>query len=148
LVGRKTVRDGGAVAKALLGEIGQTVDALAKLDGAAASSMKAQLEKGARSLSAVVDYVVANTKQDPNAVFAGSVPYLKLAGVVLCGWQMARALVAAQANRANDPAFFDAKIAIAQFYAEHILVQAGGFEASIVGAKGGEGVLALTEDQF
>ncbi|RQP84945.1 acyl-CoA dehydrogenase C-terminal domain-containing protein, partial [Burkholderia ubonensis] len=148
LVGRKTVRDGGAVAKALLGEIGQTVDALARLDGAAAASMKAQLEKGARSLSAVVDYVVANTKQDPNAVFAGSVPYLKLAGVVLCGWQMARALVAAHANRANDPAFFDAKIAIAQFYAEHILVQAGGLEASIVGAKGGEGVLALTEDQF
>ncbi|KWB19568.1 acyl-CoA dehydrogenase [Burkholderia ubonensis] len=148
LVGRKTVRDGGAVAKALLGEIGQTVDALAKLDGAAAASMKAQLEKGARSLSAVVDYVVANTKQDPNAVFAGSVPYLKLAGVVLCGWQMGRALVVAQANRANDPAFYDAKIAIAQFYAEHILVQAGGFEASIVGAKGGEGVLALTEDQF
>ncbi|KVO35312.1 acyl-CoA dehydrogenase [Burkholderia ubonensis] len=148
LVGRKTVRDGGAVAKALLGEIGQTVDALAKLDGAAAATMKAQLEKGARSLSAVVDYVVANTKQDPNAVFAGSVPYLKLAGVVLCGWQMARALVVAQANRANDPSFYDAKIAIAQFYAEHILVQAGGFEASIVGAKGGEGVLALTEDQF
>ncbi|OJA73135.1 acyl-CoA dehydrogenase [Burkholderia ubonensis] len=148
LVGRKTVRDGGAVAKALLGEIGQTIDALAKLDGAAAASMKAQLEKGARSLSAVVDYVVANTKRDPNAVFAGSVPYLKLAGVVLCGWQMARALVVAQANRANDPAFYDAKIAIAQFYAEHILVQAGGFEASIVGAKGGEGVLALTEDQF
>ncbi|AOJ76963.1 acyl-CoA dehydrogenase [Burkholderia ubonensis] len=148
LVGRKTVRDGGAVAKALLGEIDATVDALAKFDGAAAASMKAQLEKGARSLSAVVDYVVANTKQDPNAVFAGSVPYLKLAGVVLCGWQMARALVAAHANRANDPAFYDAKIAIAQFYAEHILVQAGGLEASIVGARGGEGVLALTEDQF
>ncbi|RQQ88212.1 acyl-CoA dehydrogenase, partial [Burkholderia stagnalis] len=81
LVGRKTVRDGGAVAKALIGEIGQTVEALGKLDSAAAASTKAQLEKGARALSAVVDYVVANTKRDPNAVFAGSVPYLKLAGV-------------------------------------------------------------------
>ncbi|RQR44859.1 acyl-CoA dehydrogenase [Burkholderia sp. Bp9126] len=148
LVGRKTVRDGGAVAKALIGEIGQTVDALGKLDGAAAASMKAQLEQGARALSAVVDYVVANTKRDPNAVFAGSVPYLKLAGVVLCGWQMGRALVAAQANRASDPAFHDAKIAIAQHYAEHVLVQADGLAASIVGAKGGDGVLALTEDQF
>ncbi|WP_175914565.1 acyl-CoA dehydrogenase C-terminal domain-containing protein, partial [Burkholderia metallica] len=86
--------------------------------------------------------------QDPNAVFAGSVPYLKLAGVVLCGWQMGRALVAAQAQRASDPAFFDAKIAIAQCYAEHVLVQAGALEASIVGTKGNEGVLALTEDQF
>ncbi|WP_230942450.1 acyl-CoA dehydrogenase, partial [Burkholderia stagnalis] len=148
LVGRKTVRDGGAVAKALIGEIGQTAEALGKLDGAAAASMKAQLEKGARALSAVVDYVVANTKRDPNAVFAGSVPYLKLAGVVLCGWQMGRALVAAHANRASDPAFYDAKIAIAQHYAEHVLVQAEGLEASIVGAKGGDGVLALTEDQF
>ncbi|WP_196486952.1 acyl-CoA dehydrogenase C-terminal domain-containing protein, partial [Burkholderia cepacia] len=89
-----------------------------------------------------------NAKQDPNAVFAGSVPYLKLAGVVLCGWQMARALVAAQANRASDPAFFDAKVAIAQLYAEQVLVQAGALEASIVGTKGNEGVLALTEDQF
>ncbi|WP_175964981.1 acyl-CoA dehydrogenase C-terminal domain-containing protein, partial [Burkholderia lata] len=82
------------------------------------------------------------------AVFAGSVPYLKLAGVVLCGWQMGRALVAAHANRASAPAFFDTKIAIAQCYAEHVLVQAGAFEASIVGTKGSEGVLAMTEDQF
>ena len=110
--------------------------------------MKAQLEKGARALSSVVDYVLANAKQDPNAVFAGSVPYLKLAGVVLCGWQMARALLAAHANRAHDTAFHDAKIAIAQCYAEHVLVQAGALEASIVGAKGSESVLALTEDQF
>ncbi|WP_322037805.1 acyl-CoA dehydrogenase, partial [Burkholderia cepacia] len=145
LVGRKTLRDGGAVAKALIAEIGETVAALGKLDGAAAASMKVQLEKGAKALSSVVDYVLANAKQDPNAVFAGSVPYLKLAGVVLCGWQMARALVAAQANRASDPAFFGAKIAIAQLYAEQVLVQAGALEASIVGTKGNEGVLALTE---
>ncbi|MBS6362781.1 acyl-CoA dehydrogenase C-terminal domain-containing protein, partial [Burkholderia sp.] len=91
---------------------------------------------------------VENTKRDLDAVFAGSVPYLRLAGVVLCGWQMARAMLAAHARRADDPAFYDAKIAIAQCYAEHILVQAAGLEASVLGAKRGEGVLALTEDQF
>jgi 3-(methylthio)propanoyl-CoA dehydrogenase len=96
----------------------------------------------------VVEFVVANTKRDPNAVFAGSVPYLKLAGVVLCGWQMARALLAAQRNRADDPSFHDAKIAIAQFYAEHVLPLASGFEASVLSARGAEGVLALAEDQF
>ncbi|AOJ68120.1 MULTISPECIES: acyl-CoA dehydrogenase [Burkholderia] len=148
LVGRKTARDGGAVAKAIVGEIRQTADALGAHDGPAFAAMKAQLEDGARALSAVVDFVVANVKGDPNAVFAGSVPYLKLAGVVLCGWQMARALLAAQQKRADDPKFYDAKIAIAQFYAEHILAQASGLEASIVGAKGGQGVFALTEDQF
>ncbi|KGV74876.1 acyl-CoA dehydrogenase [Burkholderia pseudomallei] len=148
LVGRKTARDGGAVAKALIGEIRQTAEALGAHDGPTFTAMKTQLENGARALSAVVDFVVANVKGDPNAVFAGSVPYLKLAGVVLCGWQMARALLVAQQKRADDPKFYDAKIALAQFYAEHILAQAGGLEASIVGAKGGQGVFALTEDQF
>ncbi|AGK46361.1 acyl-CoA dehydrogenase, N-terminal domain protein [Burkholderia thailandensis MSMB121] len=148
LVGRKTARDGGAVAKAIVGEIRQTVEALGAHDGPAFAAMKVQLENGARALSAVVDFVVANVKGDPNAVFAGSVPYLKLAGIVLCGWQMARALLVAQQKRADDPKFYDAKIAIAQFYAEHILAQASGFETSIVGAKGGQGVFALTEDQF
>ncbi len=126
LVGRKTARDGGAVAKALIGEIRQTAEALGAHDGPAFTAMKTQLENGARALSAVVDFVVANVKGDPNAVFAGSVPYLKLAGVVLCGWQMARALLVAQQKRADDPRFYDAKIALAQFYAEHILAQAGG----------------------
>ncbi|MEX3983021.1 acyl-CoA dehydrogenase [Paraburkholderia sp. EG287A] len=148
LVGRKTVRDGGAVAKALLGEIARTAEELGQAGGAAAASMREQLEKGARALANVVDYVVANVKRDPNAVFAGSVPYLKLAGIVLCGWQMARALLVAQREHANDAEFYGAKIAIAQFYAEHILAQAGGLETSILAAKGDAGVLALSEVQF
>ncbi|MCP3721530.1 acyl-CoA dehydrogenase [Paraburkholderia sp. CNPSo 3272] len=148
LVGRKTVRDGGAVAKALIGEIARTAEELGQAGSAAAASMREQLEKGARALANVVDYVVANVKRDPNAVFAGSVPYLKLAGIVLCGWQMARALLVAQRELANDAEFYSAKIAIAQFYAEHILAQAGGLETSILAAKGDAGVLALSEAQF
>jgi 3-(methylthio)propanoyl-CoA dehydrogenase len=150
LVGRKTVRDGGAVARALLAEIAGTIDALGKVDGAAAASMSAQLKKGAEALANVVEFVVASTKRDPNAVFMGSVPYLKLAGIVLCGWQMARALLVAQRDRAQDPAFYGAKIAIAQFYAEHVLPQAGGIEASILAAREGNsvGVLAMSEEQF
>ncbi|WP_321948811.1 acyl-CoA dehydrogenase [Paraburkholderia sp. J10-1] len=148
LVGRKTVRDSGAVAKALLGEIARTAEELGQAGGAAAASMREQLEKGARSLANVVDYVVANVKSDPNAVFAGSVPYLKLAGIVLCGWQMARALLVSQRELANDAEFHGAKIAIAQFYAEHILPQAGALETSILAAKGDAGVLALSEVQF
>ncbi|HXZ10649.1 MAG TPA: acyl-CoA dehydrogenase, partial [Paraburkholderia sp.] len=148
LIGRKTMRDGGAVAKLLLAEIAGTVEALGRHDGAAFGSMKRYLEQGHRSLAAVVDFVVANVKRDPNAVFAGSVPYLKLAGIVLGGWQMARALLVAAEKQAEDPSFYGAKIATAQFFAEHVLPQAGALEASIVTAKGAEGVLALSEDQF
>jgi len=148
LVGRKTVRDGGAVARALLAEVAATIEALGQADGAAAASMRKQLERGAQALANVVEFVVSHTKRDPNAVFLGSVPYLMLAGVVLGGWQMARALLAAQRNRAEDAAFHDAKIAMAQFYAEHILPRAGALEASILAARGGESVLALSEAQF
>ena len=37
-----------------------------------------------------------STKAEPNAVFAGSVPYLMLAGNLVAGWQMARALLVAE----------------------------------------------------
>ncbi|MCC8395049.1 acyl-CoA dehydrogenase [Paraburkholderia sp. MMS20-SJTR3] len=148
LIGRKTLRDGGKVAKTLLAGIGQTLDALGAQQGAAFASMKTQLADGQRALGAAVDFVLANAKGDPNAVFAGSVPYLKLAGIVLGGWQMARALLAASAKRDEDPAFHGAKIATAQFYAEHVLPQARALEVAIVSAKGGEGVLALSAEQF
>jgi hypothetical protein len=148
LVGRKTLRDGGAVAKALLAGIAQTIEALKQHKGAAFVSMQKHLSRGHDALQSTVAFVLANAKTDPNAVFAGSVPYLKLAGVVLGGWQMARAMLVAQAKLNDDPSFYGAKLATAQFFAEHVLPQAVALEASIVSAKGGEGVLALREDQF
>ncbi|MFD1561200.1 acyl-CoA dehydrogenase [Paraburkholderia silviterrae] len=148
LIGRKTVRDGGAVAKALLEEVAKTAESLAQVDGAAAASMRAQLEQGAQALARAVDFMIENVKRDPNGTFMGSVPYLKLAGIVLCGWQLGRALLVAQRNLADDPSFYGAKIAMAQFYAEHVLSQANGFATAVVGARGGEGVLALAEEQF
>jgi len=148
LIGRKTVRDGGKVAKSLLAGVAETVESLGAQHGAAFESMRKHLAQGQRSLSAVVDFVLANTQADPNAVFAGSVPYLKLAGIVLGGWQMARALLVATEKRDEDPQFYGAKIATAQFYAEHVLPLASALEAAIISAKGGEGVLALSADQF
>jgi 3-(methylthio)propanoyl-CoA dehydrogenase len=148
LIGRKTVRDGGKVAKGLLAALAETVEALSSQQGAAFSSMKKYLAQGHDSLSTAVDFVVATTKSNPNAVFASSVPYLKLVGVVLGGWQMARALLVATTKRDDDPSFYGAKIATAQFYAEHVLTQVSALEASIVTTTGSESVLALSEDQF
>jgi hypothetical protein len=52
----------------------------------------------------VVDFVAGNTKASPNAVFAGSVPYLMLAGNLMAGWQLARALLVAQEHLPRDVA--------------------------------------------
>ncbi|MDN7177916.1 acyl-CoA dehydrogenase [Caballeronia sp. SEWSISQ10-4 2] len=148
LIGRKTVRDGGATAQAIFAQIDQTVAQLADRDGQAFKSMHRYLSAGSLALARVVEFMVAKVRSDPNAVFAGGVPYLKLAGIVLGGWQMARALLAATQKRSEDEAFYGAKIATAQFFAEHILSQAPGIEASIVSGNGQEGYLALSEDQF
>ncbi len=148
LIGRKTLRDGGAVVKALIDEIGRTVTELVAQEGAAFKSMANHLALGQQALGSTVDFVLANAKRDPNAVFAGSVPYLKLAGIVLGGWQMARAMLASARLMQDDPKFHGAKIAMAQCYAEHVLPQAVALEASIVSANGTQGMLALAEDQF
>jgi alkylation response protein AidB-like acyl-CoA dehydrogenase len=148
LIGRKTVRDGGATAQAILAQMDQTIAQLAEREGQAFKSMHRHLSAGSLSLARVIEFMVAKVKSDPNAVFAGSVPYLKLAGIVLGGWQMARALLVASDKRGEDEAFYGAKIATAQFFAEHILSQAPGIEASVVSGNGQEGYLALSEDQF
>ncbi len=149
LVGRKTVRDGGAVAKGIIAQVRATEAQLAAVDSADFKAILAQLSSGSKDLEAVVDYVVANMKSDIKGVFAGSVLYLKLAGLVLGGWQMARAaLVAQQKLDANegDASFYQAKIATARFFADHILSQAAGLRIAII--DGSAGVLALSEDQF
>ena len=145
LIGRKTLRDGGAVARALFEQIVSTENEL-RASGGVGQSVAERLARGREALSIVVDYVVANTQDNPNAVFAGSVPYLKLAGIVLAGWQMGRALLAAQALRDQDPAFYDAKIGTARFFADHILTQAPGLAQAIT--EGADSALSLSDAQF
>lgn len=149
LVGRKTARDGGATAKALIARIRETEAALTTTNQPELLAIQKQLAAGSAALEDVVTYVVANFKQDIKGVFAGSVPYLKLAGIVLGGWQMARAALIAQQklqSASGDTAFYQAKIATARFFADHILSAAQGLRSAIV--DGSAGVLALHEDQF
>jgi len=149
LVGRKTVRDGGATAKAILAQVRATEAELEGATGGDLAAIRNQLAAGSKALEEVVDYIVANMKSDIKGVFSGSVPYLKMAGIVLCGWQMARAALIAQRKLdegQGDARFYQAKIGTARFFADHLLSQAAGYRAAIVG--GSVGVLALTEDQF
>jgi 3-(methylthio)propanoyl-CoA dehydrogenase len=148
LVGRKTARDGGQTAKAIVAHIEATEQALAKRSSADAAAVLQRLKTARLALLDVIDFVAANTKSKPNAVFAGSVPYLMLAGNVFAGWQMARSLIAAEDALAqgHDAAFMQAKITTARFYAEHILNKAPGVRDSIV--KGADVVTALSLDAF
>jgi butyryl-CoA dehydrogenase len=149
LVGRKTVRDGGATVKAILAQVRRTGEELASGKSADLCAIRKQLCAGVEALEEVVDYITANVEADIKGVYAGSVPYLKLAGIVFGGWQMARAAVVADRKLEEgegDAAFYTAKIGTARFFADHFLSQADGLRASIV--EGSAGVMALAEDQF
>jgi len=149
LVGRKTARDGGQTAKAIANQIAATEAALAKRDSAAARAMLKRLSAARQAFVEVVDFVAGNTKASPNAVFAGSVPYLMLAGNLMAGWQMARALLVAEEQLdqgTGDATFLAAKVVTARFYGDHILSKAPAIRDAIV--EGGDSVNALALESF
>ncbi len=148
LVGRKTARDGGQVAKAIAVQIEQTESALAASKSPAAKHVLKRLKAAREAFIEVVEFVAGNTKASPNAVFAGSVPYLMLAGNLVSGWQLARSLLIAEEeiDKGNDLAFMNAKIATAHFYADHILAKAPGIRDSIV--TGADSVNAMALESF
>jgi alkylation response protein AidB-like acyl-CoA dehydrogenase len=147
LVGRKTARDGGQTAKGIASQIEATEAELAK-GSAQAQAVGKRLKAAREAFVDVVDFVAGNTKASPNAVFAGSVPYLMLAGNLVAGWQLARALLVAEelSAKGEEKAFMDAKVTTARFYADHILSKAPGIRDSIV--DGADSVTALALEAF
>ena len=148
LVGRKTARDGGAGARGIASQIEATEQELGARDSVNARAMLTRLAAARKAFLDVVDFVVAQSKSNPNAVFAGSVPYLMLAGNLMAGWQMARALLVAETKLAagEEVEFMKAKVATCRVYADHVLSRAPGLRDSIV--EGSEGVTAMALEAF
>ena len=148
LVGRKTARDGGTGAKAIAAQIEKTEAELAQRDSADARAVHKRLKAAREAFVDVVEFIAANTRSNPNAAFAGSVPYLMLAGNLMAGWQLARSLMVAEdlLAQGTDAAFMQAKITTARFYADHILSRAAGTRDAIV--EGAEAVTALAIESF
>jgi alkylation response protein AidB-like acyl-CoA dehydrogenase len=148
LIGRKTARDGGEVARAIAALIEGTEGALAGRSSAACRRMAGRLGAGRRAFLDAVAYVTSQGRANPNAAYAGSVPYLMLAATVVAGWQMARALMVAEdaVAEGRDLDFMKAKIATAGFYADHILTRVGAWRDSIV--EGADSVTALALESY
>ena len=146
LLGRKTVRDGGATAKVVSQKITETEKQLLASGSVDAQAVLKQLTIGRAAFEEALVYILANAKSNTKAVYAGSFAYLRLSGLVLCGWQMARSLLAAERLRDSDPAFYHAKITTARFFAENLLPQASALATSII--ESGHSTNALEVEQF
>ena len=149
LIGRKIARESGQTVKAVIAEMRKVEASLAEASGDEFAAMRKSLSAGVTALEEAVAYIVATYGQDIKAASVGSVPFLKLLGIVAGGWQMGRAaLVSARrlAEGGGDAGFYQAKITTARFYADHVLSQAPGLAYSVV--NGAAAALALPEEMF
>ena len=149
LVGRKTARDAGAVAKRVAAEIDKVAAHCASQSDTALNAIGVRLAAATAALQNAIEWIVGTSGVNARAVYAGSVPYLRLWGVVAGGWQMARAAnvaVAKLARGEGDAGFMRAKIATARFYAENLLPLADAYAQAAV--TGSDATLALAAEQF
>jgi hypothetical protein len=148
-IGRKTARDGGAVARSIAAEMDKVAQELASDGDASLKAIGTRLAEAVTALRAAVDWIVPAYGTNPRAAHAVSVPYLKLWGLVAGGWQLGRgALVAARhlAAGEGDTRFLSAKVQTARYYAEALLPQVRGLAQTVTGA--GEPALSLAAEQF
>ena len=149
LIGRKIARENGATVGAVVKMMRAVEAEVAGVQDEAFAAIARALGKGIAAVEEAVAYILATYSKDIKAASVGSVPFLKLLGIVAGGWQMARAaLVAKRKLEAGegDTGFCKAKIVTARFYADHVLAQAGGLAYTVV--NGAPGALELTEELF
>jgi 3-(methylthio)propanoyl-CoA dehydrogenase len=149
LIGRKTARDGGATARAVADDIDKVAARLASHREPELQSIGLRLAAATAALQGAIDWLVPEFGKNVRAAHAAAVPYLKLWGLLVGGWQLGRgALVASErlSSGAGDDDFLRAKITTARFYAEALLPQAEALAQSIT--EGSDAALALTADQF
>ncbi|UYN93638.1 MAG: acyl-CoA dehydrogenase [Enhydrobacter sp.] len=149
LVGRKVAKDGGETMLGLVAEMRATADEMKSVPGDDIAVIRAAVVVAADALEDATKWVAQSVKADLVMALAGSVPFLRLAGTALGGWLLARSALVAQqrlAVRDGDPAFLEAKLVTARFYAEVVLppalAQLGPLKAA------GRTVFVLTEEQF
>ena len=147
LIGRKTAKEGGKSMQALLADIAATRAALTATGNPALAALADSLGDGIAALDEATNWLLATYDANPQAAAAGSVPFLKLTGIVVGGWLMARsAQVAAGRLDGADGDFYKAKLGTASYFAQHVMPEANAYRDAIV--NGAESVLALEEALF
>lgn len=152
LIGRKLARE-----KNEAGETGFTARALHAEMAALAAELVADgqladlghaLATAVQALQEATTWLLQHYDSEPQAAAAGAVAYLKLTGIVVGGWLMARSARIARDHLAagSSDDFYKAKLTTARYFAQHQLPQAGGLAAAITG--GSSSVLELPESLF
>jgi alkylation response protein AidB-like acyl-CoA dehydrogenase len=145
LVGRKTIRDGGKTAFALLDVIAAAAESLVREDATSARALGARLAESCRAVRGVVHWLLDEQRNNPRAVYASSVPYLMLWGEACGGWMHALRLQAALGGAQSGSAL-RATAESARFFAEHVLARAPALASAII--NGGPSALDFPDEAW
>ena len=147
LVFRKLPLGGGQVFEKFVSEIGGLAEQLIEDDRH--SSMGQALLTGKEQLSEAGVWLGSRLADQPNDAAAGSVPFMRLTGVIVGGYYLARSAQIAQQlldSGKGDVDFLSDKIAVAKYYAEQILPTVAGLVPTIT--QGAQQFYAIPNDRL
>ncbi len=147
LVFRKLPLGGGQVFEKFVSEIGGLAEQLIEDDRH--SSMGQALLTAKEQLSEAGVWLGSRLAGQPNDAAAGSVPFMRLTGVIVGGYYLARSAQIAQQlldSGKGDVDFLSDKIAVAKYYAEQILPTVAGLVPTIT--QGAQQFYAIPNDRL
>ncbi len=147
LLFRKLMRDQGATAKVIFGEVYATAKALGASGKPELQAIGQRLGVALKAWTDATEWLAANAKTGLSGVLTAAVPYLHLAVTVCGGWFMGKAALAAAGyvdRDEGDQAFYRAKIATARFYADQMLPQATSYGETV---RAGDAALVGVGDE-
>jgi alkylation response protein AidB-like acyl-CoA dehydrogenase len=131
LVGRKLgVRDGASIMELIAQMRGVLGDLEAAGDDFA--SIHSQLSKQFDALETATTWMLRTGLADPNAVLSGSSPFLRMWGLVVGAWLLARSAIAAASL---EPEVATEQLVLARFFAEQLLPAAAGLLGAATGGS-------------
>ncbi len=136
LIGRKIARDQGEAMNALLDEVRTDLAAL-DANHATVKAIRSATTEGVDALAASTKSVLLAMSKNPQAGLAVAVPYLRLCGIVLGGWLLARSagVAAGKLAAGDDVEFMQRKLVGARFYADNVLPQSSSLAAIVAGGS-------------
>jgi hypothetical protein len=138
LVTRKLPLEGGAVMKAYLGELAETLEELRRSNTPQFGRMEQRLREAVDALGRASMWMGRELAANPDRALASATPYLRLFGLAAGGVYLARnALHLARAGRPGAP-----QVTAARFFAENLAISASGLADTVI--DGADAVLAAT----
>ncbi len=114
IVGRKLIRDNGEAATSVVNTIRREIENLQHAD---TKMMRADMIDALSCLEKTMTEILSMTQISMRLPAAISDPYLRMWGVITCGWQMARSAdIALTLAEHSDDSFYLTKIETAKFY--------------------------------